>query len=98
LEKKEWERTEKIRIAKEMEEERIKVDKEQEIEADRLEKEIVEQNRLKPDKEKILQLANTLEKIPFPSLNTKKGEELLMEIDRRITKLANGIRSHANKL
>jgi len=98
LEKKEWERIEKIRIAKEMEEERIKVEKEQEIEADRLEKDIIKQNRLMPDKEKLLGFIDTLGDTPIPRVETKEAGDLLNQIVMRLTKLVLGAKTRANKL
>jgi len=98
LEKKEWERTEKIRIAKEMEEEKIKVEKEQGIEAERLEKDIIEQNRLKPDKEKLLSFIDTLGDTPIPRVETKEANDLLNQIVMRLTKLVLGAKTRANKL
>ena len=98
LEKKEWERTEKIRIAKEMAEEKVKVEKEQEIEADRLEKEIVEQNALMPDKEKLLSFIDILGDTPIPRVETKEASDLLNQIVMRLTKLVLGAKTRANKL
>ena len=98
LEKKEWERTEKIRIAKEMEEEKVKVEKEQEVEAERLEKDIAEQNRLKPDKERLIEYADKLFNITHPNVKAKSSKELLIEMNNRLFKLITGFKNQINKL
>ena len=98
LEKKEWERIEKIRIAKEMEEEKVRMEKEQEVETDRLEKEIVEQNTLKPDKEKLLTYANDLIMVSVPSMKTNEARELLIKMCGRLDKLITGFKNQINKL
>jgi len=98
LEKKEWERTEKIRIAKEMEEEKDRMDKEQEIEAEKLEKEIVEQNALMPDKEKLVTYASDLIMVSVPSMKTNEARELLIKMCGRLDKLITGFKNQIDKL
>jgi len=98
LEKIDWERVEKIRIVKEMEEERIKVEKEQEIETEMIKKEIIKQNRLMPDKEKLLGFIDTLGDTPIPRVETKEAGDLLNQIVMRLTKLVLGAKTRANKL
>ena len=63
-----------------------------------LEKEIVEQNRLKPDKEKLLGFIDTLGDTPIPRVETKEAGDLLNQIVMRLTKLVLGAKTRANKL
>ena len=98
LEKKEWGRIEKIRIFKEIKEEKVRVEKEQEIETEMIKKEIIKQNRLKPDKEKLLGFIDTLGDTPIPRVETKEANNLLNQIVMRLTKLVLGAKTRANKL